>query len=153
MDQVITRSATLKDLSILLEFEQGIIAYERPMDVTLKEDPIIYYDLEHLIQSPTCEVIVATIDDEIVGSGYVKIQTAKPYVDHDQFGYVGFMFVKKEHRGKGVNKVVNDALINWAKEQGINEIRLEVYDENSSAIRAYEKAGYSKNLVEMRMRI
>lgn len=153
MSSVTTRSARLKDLPTLLEFEQGIIAYERPMDATLRKDPITYYDLKGLIQSPTCEVIVATISDEIVGSGYVKIQSAKPYLDHDQFGYIGFMFVKEEHRGKGINKIVNNALVAWAQEQGLHEIRLEVYDQNDSAIKAYEKAGYSKNLVEMRRRI
>lgn len=153
MSNISTRSATIDDLPILLEFEQGIIDYERPMDATLKRDPINYYDLTKLIHSPTCEVIVATIDDEVVGSGYVKIKDAKSYLDHDKFGYIGFMFVKPEHRGKGVNKMVNDALISWSKDQGLNEVRLDVYDENDSAIRAYEKAGYSKNMVEMRMRI
>ncbi len=153
MSNVTTRSATLNDLPILLAFEQGIITYERPMDATLKTDPITYYDLEALINSEKAEVIVAVIDNEIIGSGYVKIKAAKPYLDHDQFGYIGFMFVKEQHRGKGINKMVNDALVNWTKDQGLNEIRLEVYDENNSAIRAYEKAGYSKNLVEMRMRI
>ncbi|MFK7951809.1 MAG: GNAT family N-acetyltransferase [Ekhidna sp.] len=153
MSQINTRSATLDDLPILIEFEQGIIDYERPMDPTLKEDPISYYDLNKLISSFDSEVIVAIIDNEIIGSGYVKVLKAKPYLNHDRFGYIGFMFVQPKHRGKGVNKVINEALISWSRKQGLNEIRLEVYDQNDSAIKAYEKAGYSKNLVEMRMRI
>jgi len=153
MNNIYVRSAPLNDLEVLKEFEQGIIDYERPMDPTLKKEPITYYDLEALINSNKAEVTVAVIDGEVVGSGYVKISEAKAYLDHDRYGYIGFMFVKPEHRGKGINKIVNDALILWAKEQGIDEIRLEVYDQNNSAIRAYVKAGYTKNLVEMRIRI
>lgn len=153
MSNVSIRSATLNDLEVLKEFEQGIIDYERPMDVTLRRTPISYYDLEALINSDEAEVTVAEINNEVVGSGYVKIKAAKPYLDHDRYGYIGFMFVKSEYRGQGINKKINDALINWSKAQGLIEVRLEVYDDNASAVRAYEKAGYSKNMVEMRMRL
>ena len=50
---MITREATLKDLHTLLEFEQGIIAAERPFDGTLKEGEIHYYDLS----MPKCLII------------------------------------------------------------------------------------------------
>jgi ribosomal protein S18 acetylase RimI-like enzyme len=42
-------------------------------------------------------------------------------------------------------------LTGWAKAKGILEIRLDVYSDNDSAIRAYEKAGFSKLLTEMRV--
>ena len=58
--------------------------------------------------------------------------------------------VDPAHRGKGVNKLVIEALTKWAISQNMTELRLDVYDENSPAIRAYEKVGFSKHLVEMR---
>jgi ribosomal protein S18 acetylase RimI-like enzyme len=45
------------------------------------------------------------------------------------------------------------ALNEWAKNKGITEIRLDVYDDNISALNAYEKAGFKRHLVNMRMRI
>jgi len=43
---IITRVATLEDLSILLEFEQQLIAVERPMDISLEQKRnISYYDI------------------------------------------------------------------------------------------------------------
>ncbi|WP_240183051.1 GNAT family N-acetyltransferase [Pedobacter jeongneungensis] len=45
------------------------------------------------------------------------------------------------------------ALINWAKTKGLSEIRLEVYDENIAAKKAYLKAGFKPNLLEMRMEV
>jgi ribosomal protein S18 acetylase RimI-like enzyme len=41
----------------------------------------------------------------------------------------------------------------WAKERGLTEVRLEVYSVNQSAIKAYEKAGFTPNLLEMRLEI
>jgi hypothetical protein len=40
MSGIKIREATLDDLQTLLEFEQGVIAAERPMDSGLKEGPI-----------------------------------------------------------------------------------------------------------------
>ncbi|WP_262910797.1 hypothetical protein [Wocania arenilitoris] len=39
----VVRKATLKDIPVLLKFEQGLIEAERPMDSTIKEGKINYY--------------------------------------------------------------------------------------------------------------
>lgn len=153
MDTIETRSARLEDLPILYAFEQGIVEAERPYDSTLKDGEIHYYNLEELIAANNAEVVVAVIGNELVGSGYIQITESKPYKKHTKHGYIGFMFVKPEHRCKGVSQVVTQAMIIWAKAQGLTEIKLEVYDENIAAVRAYQKAGLTKNLVEMRMEI
>ncbi len=151
MKAIIYRSATLEDLPILLKFEQGIITYERPYDSTLKPDPISYYDLKELILSENAELHIAEYNNEVIGSGYAKIVNSKPYNRHSQHVYLGFMFVKPEYRGQGVIQSISEALKSWAKANNIFEARLEVYADNDSAVRAYEKSGFTKNLVEMRM--
>jgi len=149
--KLITRKATQKDLPILLNFEQGIIEAERPMDPTLKDGHITYYDISLLIKNDNSEVFVVTHEDTIIASGYAKIIKDKPYLKHEYQGYLGFMFVETAYRGKGVNKLITDALLQWCKEQGVYEIRLDVYDTNPPALRAYEKAGFTKNLINMRL--
>lgn len=151
--EIITRPATEEEIDTLLEFERGIVLAERPFDKTLKEGEIHYYDLLELIRSPNSEVMVAVTGDELIGSGYATINTAKPYLKHSRYAYLGFMYTKPEYRGKGVNQLILNALINWAKNKGITEIRLEVYNENTAAIRAYEKSGFTPNLLEMRRSI
>lgn len=147
----ITRKATLDDLPILLRFEQGIIEAERPMDPTLKESHITYYDISLLIKNDNSEVFVVTHEATIIASGYAKIIKDKPYLKHEYQGYLGFMFVEPNYRGEGVNKLITDALLHWCKEQGVYEIRLDVYDTNPAALRAYEKAGFKNNLINMRL--
>ena len=147
------RKAIETDIEVLLSFEKGIIKAERPFDNTLAEGDIHYYDLIDLIRSDQAEVLIAVVGDEIVGSGYAKILQAKPYQKFSQYAYIGFMYVKPEFRNQGINKMVIDGLIDWAKRQNLTEVRLEVYDENTNAKTAYSKAGFKTNLVEMRLEI
>jgi ribosomal protein S18 acetylase RimI-like enzyme len=151
MDVITTRTATIADLDILLNFEQGVIQSERPFDPTLKGGPINYYDIAAMIQSPHIEVVVAESGSEIIGSGYARIEDSKVYLKHPKHAYLGFMYVKPEYRGKGVNKKVINALQQWAVARGITEFRLDVYHDNLPAIAAYEKVGFSKHMIEMRM--
>ena len=151
--EIIIRSAILEDLPILYDFEQGIIDYERPFDETLKTGKINYYDLEAMIGSKKTEVAVAVVNREIVGSGYVKIKKGKSYLQHDIYGYLGFMFVKPDFRGLGINRQIISHLKDWARSINISELRLDAYDENLSAVKAYEKAGFRKQLVNMRMKL
>ena len=151
MEQIIIRKAKLEDLPNLLLFEQGVIAAERPFDSTLNVDPIHYYDIKKMIAADEVELVVATLDNRIIGSGYARIENAKPYLKHLQHAYLGFMYVLPEFRGKGVNKLIIDALAKWSASKNITELRLDVYHNNVAAIKAYEKAGFTKHMVEMRM--
>jgi len=151
MEEIITRKATINDLETLRRFEQGVISAERPFDPTLKNDPFNYYDLEFMIDAPHIELIVAEVNGELIGSGYARIETAEHYLQHEQFAYIGFMYVEPQHRGKGINKIILEALEKWALSQNITELRLEVYFNNTLAIAAYEKAGFAKHMIEMRL--
>ncbi len=147
------RPAKESELNELLAFEQGIVAFERPFDATLREGEIHYYDLAALMQSTEAEVLVAVCEEELVGSGYAKIKTAEPYLKHTHFAYLGFMYVQPAYRGKGINQMILEGLKSWAKSKEITEIRLEVYDQNLIAKNAYLKAGFTPNLLEMRLPI
>ena len=154
MSPLTIRPAQKEDLPILLEFEQGIIAFERPYDPTLKPGHISYYDLEAMISDTDTEVIVAlNAEQQIVASAYALIKTAKPYLNHERYAYLGFMYVAPDHRGQGVNKIIVDALLKWSKFQGMNEVRLDVYNDNPGALRAYEKAGFKRHMINMRLGI
>lgn len=150
---MITREATDQDLEILLEFEQGVVSAERPFNSTLIEGEIHYYDLNNLMLSSDATVIVAEENNEIIASGYALIKKAeKNYYQFKEYAYLGFMYVKPEHRGKGINKVITNELIAWAKSRGVTEVRLEVYAQNESAIKAYEKAGFESHILMMRLK-
>lgn len=148
---VTTRKATLEDLTILLDFEQELIKAERPFDSTFKEGKISYYDIEKMIVADEVELIVAEENNEIIASGYASIIIPKSYFKFNKFAYLGFMYTKPLHRGRGINKLVVETLFNWVRSQDTDEVRLDVYDSNYGAIKAYEKVGFQRHLLKMRM--
>lgn len=149
-ENITIRPAVNADLPELNEFLQFLVEAERPFDPTLKEEKIIYYDIQELIADEKTEVLVIESDNKLVGCGYAQIRSAKPYQNHELFGYLGFMFVKPEFRGRGINNLLLNDLKQWVLSKGITEVRLEVYSDNDPAVRAYEKAGFKQILTTMR---
>ncbi|MGX5172630.1 N-acetyltransferase family protein [Aliikangiella sp. IMCC44653] len=156
MSHVQIRTATKQDLATLLAFEQGIIEFERAFDCTLGENPISYYNLAEIIDESKALVLVAEVTtpenkQRIVASGFAQIRQAKPFLDHDFYVYCGFMYVEPDFRGQGINARIMQKITQWGKAQGVNEMRLTVYSENTAAIKAYQKVGMQQHLIEMRM--
>ena len=153
MNEIKIRKASILDLGQLLAFEQDLIKTERPFDPTVKPDPVNYYDLKAMLTDPKIEMVVGEFNNKVIASGYARIDKSKDYSIHSHHAYLGFMYVLPEYRGKGINKKIMDVLKDWAKLQDITEFRLDVYYENASAIKAYEKFGFSKYFLEMRFNL
>ena len=134
----------------LLQFEQGVVEAERPFTPRMKAGPAGYYDMQELITAPHIYLAVAELDGKLIGSGYARIETAKHYLNHAQQAYLGFMYVLPQYRGKGVNARILSELETWAVNRGVTELRLEVYHQNTIALKAYEKAGFEGYMLLMR---
>lgn len=146
------RKALDSDLESLLQMEQGVIAAERPFDPTIKENPISYYDLRLMLSNPKALILVATVgDDTIVSCGYALEKEARPYLNHETYAYLGFMFTLPAYRGRGINAMIISELKQWAVDKGLGEVRLTVYSDNEPALRAYEKVGFKRHIIEMRL--
>lgn len=153
MEEIYIRPATILDLPTLLRFEQGVISAERPFDSEIKPDPVHYYDIEAMILASHIEILVAEIDGKLVGSGYARVEKARHFLKNPEHAYLGFMYVDPEYRGLGVNSKIIEGLKSWVISRGIKELRLDVYEGNLPAIKAYEKVGFSKQLINMHMKI
>ena len=150
MNEFVIREAAIKDLGTLLEFEQELIEAERPFDPTLKREPTNYYDLNFMISAPHIHLVVAEKDGQLLASGYARIEPSEHFLQHTRYAYIGFMYVIPSFRGKGINQAIVNELEAWARQQSIMEMRLEVYYENETAIKAYAKVGFQKHMIEMR---
>jgi ribosomal protein S18 acetylase RimI-like enzyme len=146
------REATMADIPTLQSFEQGLIRDERPFDPTIRPDPVHYYNLKGLIEDPETLLVVAEREGEVLSCGYATRRDPRHYLDHDAYAYFGFMYTRPDYRGLGINGQIIEVLKSWAHTRGLSEIRLTVYTENQPAIRAYEKAGFTSHLLEMRLR-
>ncbi len=153
MESIIIREANINDLETLLEFEQSIIEAERPLNPFLKKSKINFYNIKEILIDENALIIVAVSNEELVGSGYVKIEDSEEYQKNKKNGYIGFMYVKPSFRGQRISSLVLENLKSWAKSKEIKELRLDVYNSNVKAIKAYEHFGFNKALVNMRMEI
>lgn len=146
------RPAQPADIAELLRFEQGVISAERPFNSQIR-DQTHYYDLHALTQDDRSLLVVAEQAGALIASGYAQIRESKAHLQHDRHAYLGFMFVRPEYRGQGVNKAVLERLLAWSKDNGVVDCYLDVYAENTAAIRAYEKAGFAGSLLEMKLQL
>ena len=80
------------------------------------------------------ESIVAVADGQVVG----MIHTT---VSRHGFGEFG-MLVDREWRGSGVGSALLQATIDWARDQGLHKLCLEVFAHNTAAIALYRKCGF-----------
>jgi GNAT superfamily N-acetyltransferase len=152
VNQIKIREATAADLPALLVFEQSVVEAERPYNSKIMVDSVHYYDIAELIRDSESRVLVAEKSDRLIATGHSTLKRSSDNFVHDRHAYLGLMYVEPAYRGQGVIQAIINNLLDWARGQGIRDFFLEVYAENESAVRAYEKFGFRANMLEMKLR-
>ena len=128
------RRAIKEDCPRLLELIQELALYEKaPQEVTVT--------LDHFMESgfgtnPVWWAFVAEADGKVEGFAmyYIRYSTWK-----GQRMYLEDLIVTEKRRGRGLGKLLFDALIAAAKEKKFNGIAWQVLDWNEPAINFYKK--------------
>ena len=68
------------------------------------------------------------------------------------YWWIQSMYIATENRGKGYLAVLIDRIVEAARKEGCLDLRLYVHRENSAAIRAYEKVGFSESAYSLMSR-
>jgi GNAT superfamily N-acetyltransferase len=151
VSQIQIREATTADIAQLLVFEQGVVAAERPFNDRIKDGPVHYYDIAGLISSDESFLLVAEDGGRLIGTGHASLKDSKDEYEHDRHAYLGLMFIEPRYRGQGIIQQIIERLLIWARENGTTDFYLDVYAENEAAVRAYEKFGFRRSLLEMKI--
>lgn len=72
--------------------------------------------------------ILALVEDEMIG--FISLFNEDDNERQDLYPWYATMYVKDKYRGKNYSKILNDAIINKAKELGYKKIYLKSYLEN-----------------------
>ncbi|MGF1763236.1 GNAT family N-acetyltransferase [Aliivibrio kagoshimensis] len=92
-----------------------------------------YYTLEH-----RSLYLVAVLNGKVVGGCGVA-----PFGDSDTTCELKKLFLLEESRGLGLGKQLSLACIEFAKQQGFTQCYLDTLSNMASAVRLYEKMGFS----------
>lgn len=103
--------------------------------------------VDGLANHPTAEVLFAISGEKVLGLAtcFVNFSTfqVKPYL------YIHDICVWKEHRGKGVGKMLMEKLIAIAEERKYCKITLEVREDNAVAQSLYKSLGFKDSESKM----
>lgn len=148
------RKATLSDLEVLDAFQQKLIAHERTVEPVIKqEEPFRYYNIRALLDgSRQAIVMIAEADGIPVGSGFGEIRQNDHFFSDPLQGYIGLIYVDEAYRGHHISALIMDEIVQWFHKAGVHHIRLKVYANNTSALKAYEKYGFTHLLHEMKLK-
>tara|TARA_Y100001973_G_C5156100_1_gene310843 strand:+ start:16 stop:438 length:423 start_codon:yes stop_codon:yes gene_type:complete len=94
-----------------------------------------YFDSRGLdvLDNHVVTLVLEDDDESIIGYGHLDKE--------DETVWLGIA-LSQGHKGKGLGKVIMNALISSASEEGVDEIKLSVYRDNVPAQRLYEKFGF-----------
>lgn len=89
--------------------------------------------------------LVAEVDGGVVGFSSLSLDSDEPCVKaYPNRIELQRIYVDKNHHGQGVAKALADATLDLARKLDKEHIWLGVWEENSRALRFYEKLGFAK---------
>ena len=64
-------------------------------------------------------------------------------------GEIDSLFVKAEHRGKGLGKKMMNLALKWLDEQNCESIKVSIAEGNESVVDFYRRFGFAERLIVM----
>lgn len=103
---------------------------------------------------PQTRVLVAVLDDEIVGyvSGMIADITTEIFQPL-RCGLLADIFVSTEHRGSGTGRQLVERLILWFRAQDVEHFEWHVSAKNASARAFWESIGGEVTILRMRAKV
>ncbi|MBM0066398.1 GNAT family N-acetyltransferase [Alkalicoccobacillus gibsonii] len=81
--------------------------------------------------------------------GYIELRIQDDYFTNRKQAYVSAIAVSEKSEGKGIAKILMNHAEEWAINQGLTQVSLDVFLKNKKAIDVYEHLGFQKEIVKM----
>lgn len=98
------------------------------------------------LASPDMHLFTAVVDDEPVGIGWFELRQRASGVS----AWIFDIRLDEDRRGQGLGRRLLDALHDAARGLGATSMTLNVFGDNTPAIRLYESSGYAVTAQQMR---
>lgn len=130
---------------------QALPQFFRPL-----EGPALPRDFfANILANEDATIFVAEWQDTLIGMIHCYVRTAPsvPVVVPRRFAYIEDLVVSEHFRHQGVGQTLIERVHQWAREQGVTEVELNVWEFNTSARSLYEKLGYQTTRRVMRKQL
>ena len=141
------REATQDDLSAICVLGEAVnlLHWEAwPHVFVGAGDPLRH--AEHWQQSIGAErstTFVCELESKVIGFATVGVfQDTSSLIQPEPYSRVGSVSIATQHQGKGIGRALMRHAENWARERGVEDIRLHVWDFNQRALSLYKELGY-----------
>ena len=101
-------------------------------------------ELEEIIDDENRPIFIYEQDNKVVGYVFLKLydREATKSVKKRKSVYIDDFCVDENFRNHGIGKTLYEFTFNYAKENGFDDIYLNVWNDNVEAYRFYEKIGF-----------
>jgi len=101
--------------------------------------------LEEIYVSETRNIFLGVQGEEIIGLvQFAILETDDELEKIKKWVHINEIVVSEAHRGTGAGRKLIEAVEQFAKKNGAKRMQLEVWENNESAIRFYERSGFER---------
>ncbi len=112
-------------------------------------------DIKKILKDKNTPIYVAVNEETVLGYVFCQIKTVesnKALVDR-KYMYIDDFCVNKNYRKQHIGRMLMDAVFEETRKMEISSIQLNVWEFNESAIRFYEKCGFTTQKREMEIKL
>ncbi|HEY3209252.1 MAG TPA: GNAT family N-acetyltransferase [Actinomycetota bacterium] len=151
MDELRIRPATEGDLPAVMRLFHELASLQEPWRVftprpNLSEEMRRRYQAD--VADPDALLVVAELNGEIVGMAAGHLH--KPSSMSEELAVeLGSVYVRREHRERGVAGALTAQVAQFARERGVQRITLKTFAQNEEALLAWQRLGFEPRMVQL----
>ncbi|AZR81331.1 GNAT family N-acetyltransferase [Thiomicrospira sp. S5] len=131
------RQASFQDIPEMVVLLKSLFALEADFDFDIDKQ---VKGIGFIIENKDCCYLVAESNNHVIG--ICSAQWVYSTSEGAKSAWIEDLIVHPTHQGKGIGKLLLNAILDWCEQQGCTRAQL-VYDkDNTNAIAFYEKAGW-----------
>lgn len=131
-----------KEANLCNSLLEKLIEDEKKYNDNINDEIIINNYYENIYKKDNNKLFVASINDEIIGYIYVKINDPKLNGEKYKEAFIDALYVKDEYRNKGVATSLIKEAKQYAIKKEAKKISINVISDNEIALKLYYKLGF-----------
>ena len=105
---------------------------------------------ENFYNENTNAIFIAKNNEKIIGYVYVQITSVDDGPMKNKEALIDGLYIEEDYRAQGISKILMNKAEEWAKENGVKYLYVNVLEENSRAVNLYKKLNF--NSFEMKLK-